>query len=169
MSAACRMCCHQFPGVPVYASTLARGLLGTKIKEHKLRDNPVLPFDPGDTIDLGVFSATAIRIGHSIPDAMAICLKTPLGNIIHTGDFKFDQTPVDGKGTDFNELSRLGSEGVLCLHVRLHTRRGARLDAVGADRRRGVPGHHGRPAGTSHRGHLREQYRAHPAGAGRRG
>ena len=104
-----------FPGVPVYASTLARGLLGTKIKEHKLRDNPVLPFDPGDTIDLGVFSASAIRIGHSIPDAMAICLKTPLGNIIHTGDFKFDQTPVDGKGTDFNELSRLGSEGVLCL------------------------------------------------------
>src|SRR4026208_1444431 len=53
-----------FPGVPVYASTLARGLLGTKIKEHKLRDTPVLPFDPGDRIDLGVFSATAIRIGH---------------------------------------------------------------------------------------------------------
>jgi ribonuclease J len=105
----------EFPGVPVYASTLARGLLANKFKEHKLRDHPLMAFDPGDTVTLGAFTARAFRIGHSIPDAMGIALGTPLGTVVHTGDFKFDQTPVDGKGTDFHELARLGSEGVLCL------------------------------------------------------
>jgi len=111
-----------FPGVPVYASTLARGLLANKIKEHKLRNNPLMPLDPGQTVDLGVFSARAFRIGHSIPDAMGIALGTPLGTVVHTGDFKFDQTPVDGKGTDFHELARLGAEGVLCLLSDFSTR-----------------------------------------------
>jgi ribonuclease J len=105
----------QFPGVPVYASTLARGLLGNKIKEHKLHHNPLRAFEPGETVDLGVFQATPFRVGHSIPDAMGIGLGTPLGNVIHTGDFKFDHTPVDGKGSDFHLLTRWGGEGVLCL------------------------------------------------------
>jgi len=105
----------KFPGVPVYASTLARGLLGNKIKEHKLHNNPLLAFEPGQSVELGAFTATGFRIGHSIPDAMGIHLRTPVGNIIHTGDFKFDQTPVDGKGTDFHDLARFGEEGVLCL------------------------------------------------------
>jgi ribonuclease J len=104
-----------FPGVPVYASTLARGLLGNKIKEHKLRDNPLMALEPGTTVPLGPFATTAFRIGHSIPDAMGICLRTPLGNVVHTGDFKFDHTPVDGKLSDFHELARFGAEGVLCL------------------------------------------------------
>ncbi len=105
----------EFPGVPVYASTLARGLLGTKVREHKLRDNPLLPLDPGETVELGHFDVTAFRIGHSIPDAMGLCLRTPVGNIVHTGDFKFDHTPVDGKPSDFQALARFGEEGVLCL------------------------------------------------------
>jgi len=105
----------RFPGVPVYASTLARGLLGNKIREHRLKDNPLLAFDPGETIKVGSMEATAFRVGHSIPDAMGICLRTPYGNIIHTGDFKIDQTPVDGKGTDFHRLAEFGKEGVLCL------------------------------------------------------
>jgi ribonuclease J len=104
-----------FPGVPIYASTLARGLLGNKIKEHKLNNNPLLALEPGQTVDLGVFSATAFRIGHSIPDAMGIALRTPLGLIVHTGDFKFDHTPVDGKMSDIHALAQFGSEGVLCL------------------------------------------------------
>src|SRR3954451_10276117 len=58
----------EFPGVPVYASTLARGLLGNKIKEHKLHSNPLMAFDPGETVEIGAFSATAFRVGHSIPD-----------------------------------------------------------------------------------------------------
>ena len=102
-----------FPGVPIYASTLARGLLGIKIKEHKLSNNPLMAFDAGDTVDLGAFKATAFRIGHSIPDAMGIALRTPVGTIVHTGDFKFDHTPVDGKLSDFAILARLGQEGVL--------------------------------------------------------
>jgi ribonuclease J len=105
----------EFPGVPVYASTLARGLLGNKIKEHRLRDNPLQALDPGQTVDLGHFEITAFRIGHSIPDAMGLHLRTPVGNIVHTGDFKFDHTPVDGKPSDFQALARFGEEGVLCL------------------------------------------------------
>jgi ribonuclease J len=105
----------EFPGVPIYASTLARGLLGNKIKEHKLHSNPLIAFDPGETVEIGAFSATAFRVGHSIPDAMGIALRTPLGLIVHTGDFKFDHTPVDGKMSDLHALAEFGSQGVLCL------------------------------------------------------
>jgi len=105
----------EFPGVPVYASTLARGLLGNKIKEHKLHNNPMLPLDPGDELEIGPFTAIPFRVGHSIPDAMGIALRTPVGTIVHTGDFKFDHTPVDGKLSDFAILARLGAEGVVCL------------------------------------------------------
>jgi ribonuclease J len=105
----------EFPGVPVYASTLARGLLGNKIKEHKLKNNPLKALDPGGTIELGHFDVTAFRIGHSIPDAMGLRIRTPFGDIIHTGDFKFDHTPADGKLSDFQDIARFGDEGVLCL------------------------------------------------------
>ena len=105
----------EFPGVPVYASTLARGLLGNKIKEHKLHNNPLLALEPGDEIDIGAFHVIPFRVGHSIPDAMGIALRTPVGTIVHTGDFKFDHTPVDGKLSDFAILARLGEEGVACL------------------------------------------------------
>ncbi len=104
-----------FPGVPVYASTLARGLLGIKIKEHKLTSNPLLPLDPGDELAIGPFTAIPFRVGHSIPDAMGIALRTPVGTIVHTGDFKFDHTPVDGKLSDFAIIAKLGAEGVICL------------------------------------------------------
>jgi ribonuclease J len=104
-----------FPGVPVYASTLARGLLGIKVKEHKLHSNPMLPLDPGDEIQIGPFTVIPFRVGHSIPDAMGIALRTPVGIIVHTGDFKFDHTPVDGKLSDFAIIAKLGAEGVICL------------------------------------------------------
>jgi ribonuclease J len=104
-----------FPGVPVYASTLARGLLGIKIKEHRLTSNPLLPLDPGDELAVGPFTAIPFRVGHSIPDAMGIALRTPVGTIVHTGDFKFDHTPVDGKLSDFAIIAKLGAEGVICL------------------------------------------------------
>lgn len=104
-----------FPGVPVYASTLARGLLGAKFKEHRLDDHPLVALEPGDELEIGPFRALPFRIGHSIPDAMGIALRTPVGTIVHTGDFKFDHTPVDGKPSDFATLARLGQEGVVCL------------------------------------------------------
>ena len=105
----------EFPGVPVYASTLARGLLGNKIKEHKLHNNPLLALEPGDESRSGRSRVIPFRVGHSIPDAMGIALRTPVGTIVHTGDFKFDHTPVDGKLSDFAILAKLGEEGVLCL------------------------------------------------------
>jgi ribonuclease J len=104
-----------FPGVPIYASTLARGLLGTKVKEHKLHNNPLLPLDPGDELEIGPFTVIPFRIGHSIPDAMGVAIRTPVGVVVHTGDFKFDHTPVDGKPSDFATLAKLGAEGVICL------------------------------------------------------
>jgi ribonuclease J len=103
------------PGVPVYASTLARGLLGIKIKEHKLHDNPLLPLDPGDTLEIRPFRVEPFRVSHSIPDAMGLALHTPVGTVVTTGDFKFDHTPVDGRRSDFAVLSRLGEDGVICL------------------------------------------------------
>src|SRR6476620_4668079 len=104
-----------FPDIPIYASPLARGLLGGKLKEHKLNSNPLLDSEPGKTVQLGAFSATPLRIGHSIPDAMGIALRSPVGLIIHTGDFKFDHTPVDGKPSDLQALAEYGGQGVLCL------------------------------------------------------
>jgi ribonuclease J len=105
----------EFPGVPIYASTLARGLLGNKIKEHKLHNNPLHALEPGDEVTIGPFTVVPFRVGHSIPDAMGIALRTPVGTVVHTGDFKFDHTPVDGKLSDFHTLAKLGDEGVICL------------------------------------------------------
>jgi len=105
----------ELPGVPVYASTLARGLLGAKLKERHLVDHPMHSLEPGDRISIGPFEVEPFRIGHSIPDAMGLAIHTPLGVIVHTGDFKFDHTPVDGRLSDFHTLARLGEEGVLLL------------------------------------------------------
>jgi ribonuclease J len=105
----------EFPGVPVYASTLARGLLGNKVREHKLHNNPLLALDPGDELRIGPFDVMPFRVGHSIPDAMGIALRTPVGIVVTTGDFKFDHTPVDGKHSDFAIIAKLGAEGVVCL------------------------------------------------------
>jgi ribonuclease J len=104
-----------FPGVPIYASKLARGLLGNKIKEHKLHNNPLIALEPGDEVAIGPFTVLPFRVGHSIPDAMGIALRTPVGIVVHTGDFKFDHTPVDGKLSDFHTLAKVGEEGVICL------------------------------------------------------
>ncbi len=104
-----------FPGVPIYASTLARGLLSNKVREHRLTNNPMLSLEAGDTVTIGPFGVTGFRIGHSIPDAMGLIIRTPVGIVVHTGDFKFDHTPVDGQPSDFGTLARVGHEGVLCL------------------------------------------------------
>jgi ribonuclease J len=105
----------EFPGVPIYASTLARGLLGNKVKEHKLHNNPFLALDPGDEVTIGAFTVIPFRVGHSIPDAMGLGIRTPVGTVVTTGDFKFDHTPVDGKPSDFGVIAKLGAEGVICL------------------------------------------------------
>ncbi len=105
----------ELPGVPVYASILARGLLANKLKEFKVSANPLLPLNAGDRLNIGPFSIEPFRIGHSIPDAMGFAIHTPVGTVVHTGDFKFDQTPADGKGSDFATLARIGADGVIAL------------------------------------------------------
>ena len=114
-SAPCRTSCPSSRACRSTPRTLARGLLGNKIKEHKLHNNPILALEPGDEIEIGPFHVVPFRVGHSIPDAMGIALRTPVGTIVHTGDFKFDHTPVDGKLSDFAILAKLGAEGVVCL------------------------------------------------------
>src|SRR6478735_3486483 len=101
----------EFPGVPVYASTLARGLLGNKIKEHKLHNNPLIALEPGDELQIGPFTALDFRLGHSIPVAMGLALRPAVGTVAHTGALKSDHAPVDGKLSDSHILARLGEEG----------------------------------------------------------
>ena len=101
---------------PVYASRLTQGLIEVKLKEHRsLRDTTLEVVEPGETMDLGSFQAEFFRVCHSIPDAMGIAINTPLGLVVHTGDFKIDHTPVDGNLTELNKLAELASEGVLLL------------------------------------------------------
>ena len=101
--------------VPVYGTALTLGILQGRLRENNVSDNNLVTIKPGDKINVGAFNLEFIRVNHSIPDAISIVIKTPIGTIIHTGDFKFDQTPVDGQVTQFNKFAEFGDEGVLAL------------------------------------------------------
>lgn len=101
--------------VPVYGTKLTLGLLAHKLKENNINDAILNIVKPRNSVQIGVFSVEFIKVSHSIPDAVALAIKTPVGTILHTGDFKIDQTPVDEDVTDFHRLSQLGQEGVLVL------------------------------------------------------
>ena len=102
--------------VPVYAPGLAHGLIEVKLRDHRrLHDSELHQATPGEPLQFGAFEVTFFRVCHSIPDAMGLAIRTPLGTVIHTGDFKIDHTPVDGLPTDFSHLNELASEGVLLL------------------------------------------------------
>ena len=102
---------------PVYAPRLAHGLITAKLKERRAaRDSVVNPIDPGEIYQFGAsFEVSWFRVCHSIPDAMGIAIGTPLGTVIHTGDFKIDHTPVDGRIFDLPALAHYGDDGVLLL------------------------------------------------------
>ena len=101
--------------VPIYGTRLTLGLLEVKLKEHRLDKAHLQRVNAGDTVQLGSFQVEFIRTSHSIPDASAIAVKTDLGTILHTGDFKIDYTPVDGQVMDLHRFSQLGDEGVLLM------------------------------------------------------
>ena len=102
--------------VPVYASRLALGLISVKLKEHKgLRGAKLIEVQPGKEVRAGAFRVEFFPVCHSIPDAMGLAIRTPLGLVIHTGDFKIDYTPADGKPTDLTLLARLCEKGAFLL------------------------------------------------------
>ena len=98
--------------VPVYGTRLTIGLLKIKLDEHNI-DAVLREVHAGEDVRIGGFQITCFHVNHSIPDSLGLAIKTPVGTILHTGDFKLDQTPVDGKVTDYFTLTRLGNEGVL--------------------------------------------------------
>ena len=101
---------------PVFATRLTRGLIEVKLREHKLLETTeLITVRPGYPLTLGPFRVEWFHQCHSIPDAVGIALHTPSGTVVHTGDFKFDQTPIDGQPPDYTTLARLGATGVLAL------------------------------------------------------
>jgi ribonuclease J len=102
--------------VPVFGTALTLGILRNKLREHRLLTSTRLTtVTPGDTVQLGCIVVEWIHTTHSVPDACALALHTPLGVIIHTGDFKVDQSPVHGEPPDLARLARLGDAGILLL------------------------------------------------------
>ncbi|MCI7477135.1 MAG: ribonuclease J, partial [Selenomonadales bacterium] len=101
--------------VPVYGTRLTLGILEGRLEEANVDSSMLHPVMQGDIINVGCFSVGFIRVNHSIPDAVGLSIKTPLGMIVHTGDFKLDYTPIDGKMTDFRRFSDLGNKGVLLM------------------------------------------------------
>jgi len=100
---------------PIYGGKLTMAMARSKLDEHKLRDVQVEDVDAGQTLDLGPFSVELIHMTHSIPDATAVALTCDVGTTLITGDYKFDQTPVDGIPADVSRLAELGREGILLL------------------------------------------------------
>ena len=101
--------------VPVYGTRLTLGLIENKLKEHSLAKIKLQCVKPGDKVKLGSFKLDIIRTSHSIADAVALAIHTPVGTIVHTGDFKIDYTPIDGQVMDFAKFAELGKKGVLAL------------------------------------------------------
>jgi ribonuclease J len=102
--------------VPVYCSHFTAGLAESKLEEHELTNDVLLHrVEPRDVVDIGVFTVEFIRVSHSLVDCFSLAIRTPVGTIIHTGDYKVDETPVIGEPIDLRSFRRYGQEGVLAL------------------------------------------------------
>jgi ribonuclease J len=101
---------------PIYGTPLTLALIESKLAEHELTGaNPLIPVKPRERVTVGPFEIEFIRVTHSMPDCVALAIHTPAGVIVHTGDFKIDQTPIDGELFDVHRLAQLGTDGVLAL------------------------------------------------------
>jgi len=99
----------------IYGGGLTVAMVRSKLDEHKLRDMPLREVEPGDQVELGPFTMEPVKLAHSIPDMFGMALECELGTTFFTGDYKFDQTPVDGVPADVARLAELGREGILLL------------------------------------------------------
>jgi len=131
---------REFPGIPVYSSRLTLALIEAKLVEHPDIRADLREVEAGERLQTGPFDMEFVAMAHSIPDSMAVAFHTPHGTILHTGDFKLDQTPIDGRPTDLPHLAALGDEGVALMLA----------DSTNAD----VPGHN--PSEASIRKTLRD-------------
>jgi ribonuclease J len=103
----------KIPGTPIYSTRLTEGLVQGKLREHKLLDaTPLHVIEPGVEFRIGSFRITPFRVNHSIPDGVGYAIETPLGTVVHTGDFKFDHTPPDGMRADLGRIAEIGNRGV---------------------------------------------------------
>ncbi|TMB68421.1 MAG: ribonuclease J [Chloroflexi bacterium] len=101
---------------PIYCTRLTRGLIAVKLEEHRLdKQADLRVVRPGERVKLGSFTAEFIHITHSIPDSAALAIQTPAGTVFHTGDFKFDHTPVMGEPPDLTRIAEIGRQGVALL------------------------------------------------------
>jgi ribonuclease J len=100
------------PDLPVYGSKLTLALVEAKLREHRLRNYVLRAVAEGDRVQAGVFDLEFLSVNHSIPDALAVVIRTKAGTVLHTGDFKMDQLPLDGRLTDLRGFAQLGAEGV---------------------------------------------------------
>jgi ribonuclease J len=103
-------------GIPIYGSQLTLALLEAKLREHRIKGDTTVVKE-GERLQLADFDVEFLAVNHSIPDALALAIRTPAGTVLHTGDFKMDQVPLDSRITDLNGFARLGDEGVDILMV----------------------------------------------------
>ena len=101
--------------VPIYGSKLTIGFIRHRLKEHNINNAKLVEIEADDTIKLGCFTVTPIHTTHSVADTFALCIDTPVGKVFHTGDFKFDFTPVDGEPIDIGKIAKMGEDGVLLM------------------------------------------------------
>jgi ribonuclease J len=103
----------KIPGTPIDATRLTQGLVTGKLKEHRLLDmTSQIEVEPGVELTVGSFGITAFRVNHSIPDGVGYAIRSPLGTVVHTGDFKFDLSPPDGRRADLGLIAGIGNTGV---------------------------------------------------------
>jgi ribonuclease J len=100
------------PDIPLYGSKLTLGFVREKLREHRLRDTAYVEVGDDTRTTVGPFDLEFLAVNHSIPDALAVCIRTGAGTVLHTGDFKMDQLPLDSRITDLRGFARLGTEGV---------------------------------------------------------
>ena len=137
-----------FPGITMYGTRLTTELLKVKLKNGRrnmdnydsklLETTPVEVIEPGVTFNVGPFKIEPFRVTHSIPDCVGFAIHTPFGLVLHTGDYKFDNNPVDGKRSDYGALARFGNEGVKLLLGDSTNADKSGWDTVRVDHRTGV-------------------------------
>jgi ribonuclease J len=101
--------------VPVLGTKLTLGIIAGKLEEHRIKKPKLREIKPGGHVNLGMFGLDFFAVNHSIPDGVAVYVRTPAGTVLHTGDFKLDQTPIDGRFTDFAGFARAAKQGVTLL------------------------------------------------------